>query len=503
MCTFSELEKTRRAKCERLRALGINPYPAESFAVTHSCADILQQFSEQTAEEFAAVRIAGRLMTFREMGKASFAHLQDQSGKIQIYCKKDDFDAQTTLYHPYDDVFKKCLDIGDLIGVQGFVFVTKRGEISVHVREFVVLAKALRPLPIVKEKDGEVFDAFTDTELRYRQRYVDLIVTPRTREVFKKRFAIFRTIREYFDSFGYLEVETPILQPIPGGANARPFVTHHNALDIPLYLRIANELYLKRLIVGGFEGVYEFAKVFRNEGIDRTHNPEFTGMELYVAYKDYLWMMEFVENLFVKIARVLDGKTTVVVGQNEIDFSPPFARIPMYDAIRDHVGVDVQGMGESQMRQLCADHDVQVDPDCSKAKCVDALFSAKCEHHYIQPTFIIDHPIELSPLTKKHRSKHGVVERFELYVNGKEIANAYSELTDPVDQQARFEEQFAHRQRGDEESMFIDTDFIRALEYGMPPTAGVGIGMDRVAMLFTNSTSIQDVLFFPQMRPEK
>jgi len=442
-------------------------------------------------------------MMIRDMGKAAFVELQDSTGKIQLYLKRDEI-CPGEDKNLYDVLFKKLLDIGDFVGVKGFLFKTKVGEISVHLTEFVLLSKSLKPLPIVKvDADGNVHDAMSDPEMKYRQRYVDLVVTPGVKDVFIQRSKIYSTMRRFFDEKGYMEVETPILQPIPGGAAARPFMTHHNTLDMQLYLRIANELYLKRLIVGGFDGVYEFAKDFRNEGMDRTHNPEFTVLEIYVAYKDYNWMMDFTEELLEKIAIELHGKTANPVGDKIIDFQRPFKRITMYDAIKEHTGVDVSAMDEEQLREVCQQLNIQVDPFMGKGKLIDEIFGEKCEGNYIQPTFITDYPVEMSPLTKKHRSKEGLVERFELMVNGKEIANAYSELNDPLDQRARFEEQVALMERGDHEAMFIDYDFLRALEYGMPPTSGMGIGMDRLAMLFTNQSSIQDVLFFPQMRIEK
>src|SRR5690554_5654683 len=442
-------------------------------------------------------------MSRRIMGKASFAELQDASGKIQIYLNRDELcpGEDKTLYN---DVFKKLLDIGDIIGIKGTQFKTQVGEISVQVKELTVLTKSLRPLPVVKtDKDGKAHDAFTDPEQRYRQRYVDLIVNPKVKEVFEKRTRIINSMREFFNSKGYLEVETPILQPIPGGAAARPFVTHHNALNIPLYLRIANELYLKKLIVGGFDGVYEFAKDFRNEGMDRTHNPEFTVLEIYVAYKDYKWMMEFTEEMVERVAIALHGTTKVQLGDRIIDYKTPFARVSMYDAIKKYTGYDIAGKSEDELRQICKELDIEIDDTMGKGKLIDAIFGEKCEDHFIQPTFITDYPIEMSPLTKKHRSIPGLTERFELIVNGKELANSYSELNDPIDQKERFEDQLRLSEKGDDEAMFIDRDFIRSLEYGMPPTAGMGIGIDRLTMFMTDSPSIQDVLFFPQMRPEK
>jgi lysyl-tRNA synthetase class 2 len=441
-------------------------------------------------------------MSIRDMGKACFAVIQDASSKIQIYIRKDDIcpgDDKTL----YDTVWKKLIDIGDIIGVHGYVFTTKTGEISIHVTSFKILSKALKPLPIVKtDESGNTFDEVSDPEFRYRQRYVDLIINPQVRDTFKKRSQIVNSIRTSLNNAGLLEVETPILQSIPGGATARPFITHHNALNIPLYLRIANELYLKRLIVGGFDGVYEFAKDFRNEGMDRTHNPEFTVLEFYVAYKDYNWMMNFSEQLLEKVVLDLYGKTTVTVGDKEIDFKVPFKRVTMYDAIKEHTGIDISNMNEDELRGVCKNLNIHVEPSMGKGKLIDEIFGEKCEGNYIQPTFIIDYPVEMSPLTKKHRYNAGLVERFELMVNGKEIANAYSELNDPIDQRERFEDQLKLQERGDDEAMFIDHDFLRALEYGMPPTAGIGIGIDRLTMLLTNNVAIQEVLFFPQMRPE-
>jgi lysyl-tRNA synthetase class 2 len=441
-------------------------------------------------------------MSQRIMGKVTFAELQDESGRIQIYVSRDDIcpGEDKSLYN---EVFKKLLDIGDIIGVKGFVFRTQMGEITIHVKEFTILSKSIRPLPIVKTKDDKTFDAFTDPEQRYRQRYLDLIVNPQVREIFRKRTKIINVMREMFNERNYLEVETPVLQPIPGGAAARPFITHHNALNIPLYLRVADELYLKRLIVGGFEGVYEFAKDFRNEGMDRTHNPEFTVMEIYVAFKDYNWMMDFTEEIFERITLAIHGKTKVQVGNQEIDFKRPFKRITMYDAIKEHTGIDISGMDEQALREVCLNLNVAFDNTMGKGKLIDEIFSEKCEDHYIQPTFIMDYPIEMSPLCKKHRNNPELTERFELIVNGKELCNAYSELNDPIDQYERFQEQLRLSEKGDNEAMFIDMDFVRALEYGMPPTSGMGIGIDRLTMLMTNSVSIQDVLFFPQMKPEK
>jgi lysyl-tRNA synthetase class 2 len=501
MTPLSEQEIIRREKMQELEKLGINPYPAEEFPVNNTAANLKALYSEETKDQFQDVCLAGRIMGFRDMGKAAFASLQDHTGRMQLYIRRDDIsdgDDKTM----YDIVWKKLIDISDIIGIRGYAFITKTGELSVHVTKLTVLAKALRPLPIVKEKEGESFDAVTDPEFKYRQRYVDLIINPQVKDVFIKRTKIMQTIRDFYNELGYLEVETPILQPIPGGAAARPFTTHHNALDIPLYLRIANELYLKRLIVGGFEGVYEFSKDFRNEGMDRTHNPEFTVMEMYAAYKDYEWMMRTTETLLEKIAIALHGTTEVQVGDKIINFKAPFRRISLYDAIKEHTNIDVTNMDEAQLRETCKTLNISVAPTIGKGKLIDEIFGETSEHHYIQPTFIIDYPVEMSPLTKKHRSKPGLVERFELMVNGKELANAYSELNDPIDQRQRFEDQVDLMQRGDDEAMYIDNDFLRALEYGMPPTSGIGIGIDRLTMTMTNQPSIQDVLFFPQMKPE-
>lgn len=498
---LSEQEMVRRASLQKMKEMGIDPYPAAEFQVTVSTAEIREKYTPER-NNYQDVVLAGRLMSRRIMGKASFAELQDASGRIQLYINRDEI-APGEDKSLYNEVFKKLTDIGDLVGVKGFAFITQVGELSVHVKEFVVLSKSLRPLPVVKEKDGQLFDAVTDPEMRYRQRYVDLIVNPQVKDTFIKRSKIINTMRQFFNEQGYLEVETPILQSIPGGATARPFRTHHNALNIPLYLRIANELYLKRLIVGGFDGVYEFAKDFRNEGMDRTHNPEFTVMEIYVAYKDYLWMMNFTEEMIERVAIALHGKTQVQLGEVEIDFKRPFRRVTMYDAIREHTGFDIAGKSEDELRGICKQLGLDVDPSMGKGKLIDELFGEKCEHHYIQPTFIIDYPVEMSPLTKKHRSVPGLTERFELMVNGKELANAYSELNDPIEQRERFEDQMKLSEKGDDEAMFIDQDFLRALEYGMPPTSGMGIGIDRLTMFMTNNLSIQDVLFFPQMKPEK
>src|SRR5665647_239644 len=500
---LSEQEIIRREKLKELAKLGIDAYPAELYPVNTTAAIIKSNYKgEENKNDFADVCIAGRIMSIRDMGKASFAVLQDDSGKIQIYVRKDDVTngEDKTLY---DVVWKKLLDIGDIIGVNGYVFTTKTGETSIHVTEFKMLSKSLRPLPIVKEKDGETFDEVTDAEFRYRQRYADLIVNPHVKETFIRRTKMINAIRTFLNEHGALEVDTPVLQNIPGGAAARPFITHHNALDVPFYLRIANELFLKRLIVGGFEWVYEFSRNFRNEGMDRTHNPEFTVLEFYTAYKDYLWMMETTEQLLEKAAIDTNGTTKVTSGDVEIDFKAPYKRITMYDAIKDNTGFDISEMNEEQLRDVCKQLHIQVDNTMGKGKLVDEIFSEKCEDNYIQPTFIIDYPVEMSPLTKKHRSKPGLVERFELIVNGKEIANAYSELNDPLEQRERFEEQSKLMERGDDEAMYIDYDFLRALEYGMPPTSGIGFGIDRLVMLLTNQPSIQDVLLFPQMRPEK
>ena len=497
---LSEQEIFRRRSLEELRSLGINPYPAEEYKVTGYAREILDTFEDEAPRR--AVSVAGRVMSRRIMGKASFLELQDSTGRIQIYITRDDLcpGEDKTLYN---SVVKKLMDIGDFIGVSGEVFRTQMGEISVQAHSLTFLSKALRPLPVVKEKDGEVFDSFTDPELRFRQRYVDLVVNPHVREIFLKRTRIFNAMRQFFNDRGYIEVDTPVLQPIPGGAAARPFITHHNALDIPLYLRIANELYLKRLIVGGFEGVYEFSRNFRNEGMDRTHNPEFTAMEIYVSYKDYDWMMSFTEQLLEYICLSVLGTTKVKVGEREIDFKAPYRRVTMLDAIHEHTGIDVSGMNEEELRATCKSLGIEVDETMGKGKLIDELFGEKCEGSYIQPTFITDYPKEMSPLTKEHRTNPLLTERFELMVNGKEIANAYSELNDPIDQRERFEDQLRLSEKGDDEAMFIDHDFLRALEYGMPPTSGMGIGMDRLVMLLTGQESIQEVLLFPQMRPEK
>ena len=485
-----------------MKALGIDPYPAAEYVVSHKSQELSAHYKEG-ATGFESVRIAGRLMTKRIMGKASFAVLADSTGEMQIYVNRDEVcpGEDKTMYN---DVFKKLLDIGDFIGVEGHMFITQTGEMSLHVKELVVLSKSLRPLPVVKkDTDGNVYDQLTDPEIRYRQRYVDLVVNPGVKEIFRKRNKVISTMRRIFDDAGYMEVETPILQPIPGGAAARPFVTHHNALDVPLYLRIANELYLKRLIVGGFEGVYEFAKDFRNEGMDKTHNPEFTVMEIYVAYKDYHWMMRFVENMLEEVAKAVNGTTQAVIGDKSVDFKAPYARVPILEAIKEHTGLDLNGKTEVEVRDAAKSIGLDVDETMGKGKLIDEIFGEKCEHHYVQPTYIIDYPVEMSPLSKKHREDPQLTERFELLVNGKELANAYSELNDPIDQLERFEDQLKLLEKGDDEAMFIDQDFVRALEYGMPPTSGLGIGIDRLTMMLTNQNSIQEVLFFPQMRPEK
>ncbi|MDE7465340.1 MAG: lysine--tRNA ligase [Muribaculaceae bacterium] len=497
---LSEQEIVRRNSMETLRSMGIEPYPAPEFPVTGHSVEIKENFRDEL-EPPREVSVAGRVMSRRIMGKASFVELQDADGRIQIYVSRDDLCPGEDKEF-YNVVFKKLLDIGDFIGVKGFVFRTKTGEISIHAKEITMLSKSLRPLPIVKMKDGKAYDAFTDPEQRYRRRYVDLVVNPDVKDIFVKRTKMFNSMREFFNSHGYLEVDTPVLQSIPGGAAARPFVTHHNALDIPLYLRIANELYLKRLIVGGFDGVYEFSRNFRNEGMDRTHNPEFTAMEIYVAYKDYNWMMDFTERMLEKIAIDVTGSTEVKVGDNIISFKRPFKRITMTDAIREKTGFDISGKTEDELRAFCKERGIEVDPSMGKGKLIDEIFGETCEGDFIQPTFVTDYPIEMSPLTKRHRSNPELTERFELMVNGKELANAYSELNDPIDQYERFVEQMRLADKGDDEAMIIDADFIRALEYGMPPTSGMGIGMDRLAMILTGQTTIQEVLLFPQMRPE-
>ena len=497
---LSEQEIVRREALNELRNMGIEPYPAAEYPTDAFSVDILKEFKDE--DEPRNVCIAGRMMSRRIMGKASFIELQDSKGRIQVYITRDELcpDENKDLYNV---LFKRLLDIGDFVGIKGFVFRTQTGEITVHAKELTLLSKSIRPLPIVKYKDGIAYDKFEDPELRYRQRYVDLVVNDEIKEIFIKRNKIYNSIREYFNSKGYMEVETPVLQSIPGGAAARPFITHHNALDIPLYLRIANELYLKRLIVGGFEGVYEFSKNFRNEGMDRTHNPEFTCMEIYVSYKDYNWMMNFTEQMLEKIALDVNGTTEVKVGDNIINFKAPFRRVPMLEAIKEFTGYDLNGKSEEEIFAICKELKMDVDDTMGKGKLIDEIFGEFCEGNYIQPTFITDYPIEMSPLCKRHRENPDLTERFELMVNGKELCNAYSELNDPIDQAERFQEQLRLSEKGDDEAMFIDQDFVRALEYGMPPTSGMGIGMDRLAMLMTGQTAIQEVLFFPQMRPEK
>ncbi|MEZ4927736.1 MAG: lysine--tRNA ligase [Saprospiraceae bacterium] len=508
---MTEQELQRRETLDKLREMGIDPYPAEMFPVSHVASEILENYQEEVLEDgtknrlnYQEVAVAGRVMASREAGKALFMNLQDSSGRIQLYFRRDNFlDGDEAPM--FDTVLKKLIDLGDYIGVKGYAFRTKTGETSIHVSEYKFLSKTLRPLPVVKtDAEGNVHDAFTDPELRYRMRYVDLTVNTSYREIFIKRSRLIRTMREYLDELGLLEVETPILQPIHGGAAARPFTTHHNTLDMTLYLRIANELYLKRLIVAGFDGVYEFAKMFRNEGMDRTHNPEFTALEFYVAYKDYNWMMEVTEQMLERVARALNsaGNATAQVEDQTINFAGPYRRLTMFDAIKEYTGINVETADEAELRTYCRSEHIHIDETMGKAKLIDEIFGEKVEHHLVQPTFLIDYPVEMSPLTKKHRSKPGLVERFELFVNGKEVANAYSELNDPIDQRERFEEQLRLAARGDEEAMAMDEDFIRALEYGMPPTAGIGFGIDRLAMLFTGQASIQEVLFFPQMRPE-
>jgi lysyl-tRNA synthetase class 2 len=522
---LSEQEQLRREKLNELIIMGIEPYPAPLFPVNSNSAYIKKNYTAENNEQFADVCVAGRIMSIRDMGKANFAVIQDAHGKIQLYLRRDDIcpGEDKSLY---DIVWKKLLDIGDIIGIKGYVFITKTGETSIHVKDIILLSKSLRPLPIVKEAEGQTFDAVTDPEFRYRQRYADLIINPSVKETFVKRTKFINSMREFLNQHDALEVDTPVLQSIPGGAAARPFVTHHNALDVPFYLRVANELYLKRLIVGGFDWVYEFSRNFRNEGMDRTHNPEFTILEFYVAYKDYLWMMETTEQLLEKAAMDVCGTTDIPVGDprlndahptdssgradgqastslRTISFKAPYKRITIYEAIKEHTGFDVSRMNEEQLRSVCRQLHIPVDNTMGKGKLIDEIFGEKCEDHYIQPTFIIDYPVEMSPLTKKHRDKQGLVERFELIINGKEMANAYSELNDPVEQRERFEEQAKLLERGDEEAMFIDYDFLRALEYGMPPTSGIGFGIDRICMLLTNQPSIQDVLLFPQMRPER
>ncbi|MFN4255621.1 MAG: lysine--tRNA ligase [Saprospiraceae bacterium] len=509
---MTEQELIRRENLQKLRDMGIEPYPAEMFDGTHHAAEIVANSRAEVLEDgtknrlnFQEVALAGRVMASREAGKALFMNLQDSTGRIQLYLRREEIapGEDTALF---DVAIKKLLDLGDFIGVRGFAFKTKTGEVSVHVQSFKFLAKALRPLPVVKkDAEGNIYDAFTDPELRYRMRYVDLTVNPEIRETFVKRTKIIKTIRAYLDEIGLLEVETPVLQPIHGGAAARPFKTYHNTLDMPLYLRIANELYLKRLIVGGFEGVYELGKMFRNEGMDRTHNPEFSMLEFYVAYKDYFWLMDRTEEMLERVARAVspDGGAVIRVGDRDINFAGPFARLTMFDAIEKYTGLNVETSDEAALRDYCRQNHIEIDNTMGKAKLIDEIFGEKVEPHLIQPTFLIDYPVEMSPLTKKHRSKPGLVERFELFVNGKEVGNAYSELNDPLDQRERFEEQLRLAARGDEEAMMLDEDFLRALEYGMPPTAGIGFGIDRLTMLFTGQTSIQEVLFFPQMRPEQ
>lgn len=502
MQLLSDQEIERRKDREELMKLGIDPYPAIEFPINVTSKDIHSNY-ENRKNDYKNVSIAGRLMSRRIMGSASFAEIQDATGRLQIYVRRDDIcpEDDKTLYNT---VFKKLLGIGDYIGVKGYIFTTQTGEISLHVTELTVLSKSVKPLPVVKrDEDGNVYDGFTDPELRYRQRYVDLTVNPEVKEVFITRTKIISNMRRYFDDRGWLEVETPILQAVHGGAAARPFNTFHNTLDMPLYLRIANELYLKRLIVGGFDGVYEFGKMFRNEGMDRTHNPEFTAMEIYVAYKDYIWMMKMVEDLLDKVTLAVHGTPVVKVGEHQIDFSGPYRRLSMYDSIKEYAGVDVSQMDEEGLRKVCVDFGIEVDDSMGRGKLIDEIFGEKVEDHLIQPTFITDYPIEMTPLAKKHRTEPGLVERFELFVNGKEIANAYTELNDPIDQRERFEEQLKLAERGDDEAMAMDEDFLRSLEYGMPPTAGLGIGIDRLTMLLTDNFTIQEVLFFPQMRPEK
>ena len=499
---LSEQEIIRREKLQNLEAADINPYPAPLYPVSHYSAEIKQNFSEETKENYANVCVAGRIMSVNDKGKVLFVKIQDNDGIFQLYIKRDEIcpDEDKTYW---DVLTKNGMDLGDIIGATGYVFITKTGETSLHANTVTLLAKSLKPLPVVKrDEEGNTFDAVTDPEFRYRQRYADLIINPDVKETFAKRTILMNTIREFLNTRGALEVDTPVLQAIPGGAAARPFVTHHNALDVPFYLRIANELYLKRLIVGGFEWVYEFSRNFRNEGMDRTHNPEFTVLEWYTAYKDYFWMMEITEQLFEKIALTLHGTTVLSVGDKTIDFKAPYRRVSIIDAIKENTGIDITGMDEAALRAVCKTLKIDVAPTIGKGKLIDEIFGSTSEHTYTQPTFIIDYPIEMSPLTKKHRTKEGLVERFELMVNGKELANAYTELNDPIDQRKRFEDQLALMERGDDEAMFIDHDFLRALEYGMPPTSGIGIGIDRLCMMMLNQPSIQDVLFFPQMRPE-
>lgn len=499
---LSELEVLRRNSLNQLRELGINPYPAEAFEINANAADILANY-ERDKTAYKNISLAGRIMSRRIMGSASFVELQDSTGRIQVYLKRDDLcpDEDKTLYNT---VFKKLMDLGDFIGIKGYVFTTQTGEISVHVTELTLLSKALKPLPVVKrDEDGNIYDGFTDPELRYRQRYVDLTVNPGFKQIFINRSKVINTMRNYFNDQGWMEVETPILQPIHGGAAARPFETHHNTLDMPLYLRIANELYLKRLIVAGFDGVYEFGKMFRNEGMDRTHNPEYTAMEIYVAYKDYIWMMGMVEECLEKVALAIHGTPIVKVGDHEINFEGPYEKLTMYESIQKYTGIDVSAMAEAELQATCKSLNIEIDDTMGRGKLIDEIFSEKVEANLIQPTYITDYPIEMTPLAKKHRSKDGLVERFELFVMGKEIGNAYSELNDPIDQRERFEDQLKLADRGDDEAMAMDDDFVRSLEYGMPPTSGLGVGIDRLVMLMTNQSTIQEVLFFPQMRPEK
>lgn len=499
---LSELEVLRRNSLNQLRELGINPYPAEAFEINANAADILANY-ERDKTAYKNISLAGRIMSRRIMGSASFVELQDSTGRIQVYLKRDDLcpDEDKTLYNT---VFKKLMDLGDFIGIKGYVFTTQTGEISVHVTELTLLSKALKPLPVVKrDEDGNIYDGFTDPELRYRQRYVDLTVNPGFKQIFINRSKVINTMRNYFNDQGWMEVETPILQPIHGGAAARPFETHHNTLDMPLYLRIANELYLKRLIVAGFDGVYEFGKMFRNEGMDRTHNPEYTAMEIYVAYKDYIWMMGMVEECLEKVALAIHGTPIVKVGDHEINFEGPYEKLTMYESIQKYTGIDVSAMTEVELQATCKSLNIEIDDTMGRGKLIDEIFSEKVEANLIQPTYITDYPIEMTPLAKKHRSKEGLVERFELFVMGKEIGNAYSELNDPIDQRERFEDQLKLADRGDDEAMAMDDDFVRSLEYGMPPTSGLGVGIDRLVMLMTDQSTIQEVLFFPQMRPEK
>ncbi|MGB3066838.1 lysine--tRNA ligase [Sphingobacterium thalpophilum] len=498
---LSEQEQLRRQAMQSLLDMGIDPFPANEFVVNAHAADILKNYDRDKLN-YKNITLAGRIMSRRVMGSASFFEIQDATGRIQAYIKRDDI-CPGENKDLYNVVFKKLLDIGDIVGIRGYVFTTQTEAIAVHVEELTVLSKSLRPLPVVKSAEGKTFDAFTDPEQRYRMRYVDLIVNPANKDIFVKRTKLFNAMRQFFNDAGYMEVETPVLQSIPGGAAARPFITHHNALDIPLYLRIANELYLKRLIVGGFDGVYEFSKNFRNEGMDRTHNPEFTAMEIYVAYKDYNWMMDFTERLLEHCALAVNGTTEATFGEHKIDFKAPYKRISMTDSIKEFTGFDITGKSEEEIRIAAKEMGIDVDDTMGKGKLIDEIFGAKCEGNYIQPTFITDYPKEMSPLTKKHRDNPELTERFELMVCGKEIANAYSELNDPIDQRERFEDQLRLSEKGDDEAMFIDQDFLRALEYGMPPTSGLGIGMDRLIMFLTNNASIQEVLFFPQMRPEK